>query len=298
MNETVFLSDFFDSHFFHVCTDGTRNNVIYTCDEDFEQANIISALCSWKCNVNILCMCHMSTHSHFLVECDDISQARKFINSFKHNYGQYFRIKYNISSAYRDIDSTPTEICSLHRIRKCISYILLNPVKAKIVRYCEEYKWSSFHAYFNRNTLDSTSVGTLGERERRSRFKTRYKLDNAKFKIHADGSLDVNSVVDSKKVEFLYGTREQFYASLNTTDSISEEELYVHNTVRYNDMEIIAEAIHQADKRFHKASLSMLTKWEKKQIASTLKSKTGASPKRLARIFMVSVSEMEGLFKT
>lgn len=136
-------------HFFHISTDGTNNGIIHFSDKDYNQAITISAICAHKTNVDIICYCHMSTHSHWAVASQSFEQAKKFADEYKRDYARYAYLEHGERKIFKDIDCIPKEITTVIYLRNCICYILLNPVAAGIVKSPELYKWSSFSAYFS-----------------------------------------------------------------------------------------------------------------------------------------------------
>ncbi len=96
---------------------------------------------NWKCYV----YCLMNNHYHILIESvdGDTSRGMRHLNGV---YAQYFNWKYDrtghlfqgrFKSILVDRENYFMELCR---------YIVLNPVRAGIVHFPEEYYWSSFRA--------------------------------------------------------------------------------------------------------------------------------------------------------
>ncbi len=278
--------------FFHVCTDGTSNGVVHFCDKDFLKAIKLSAVSAFKCGVSIVCYCHMSTHSHFVIYCESQEQAKSFGEAFKRDYARYVSKEYGVAKVYYGVACVPKRINDLYYLKNCISYVLMNPVTAGIVRRAEDYKWSSFDAYFNNAVDDSISINDLGTVRRRSIMCTHADLSASLLRVCSDGSLSVKSFVDYKFVEKLFKGRTDFFRSLALTDCVSEEEKYIGNSFAYSYTEIIAEVISCAQKFFGKTSIALLTKEEKRKVIVTVRKKTRATPKVLARILRLDIREV------
>lgn len=282
--------------FFHVCTDGELNGIVHTCDDDYRQADIISALCAEKSAVHIVASVHMSTHSHFVIWCETLQQAKEFSLSYKRDYAHYASLTHGMYKVYSGIPADPKEICDVRYLRNCIAYVLLNPVIAGIVRRAEDYRWSSFDAYFNNATPVTYPVSSLPTRKCRQILKSRADISSSRLRIMADGSIYLKSFIDYSFVERLFAGRTEFYRCLALTDSVEQESIYVSHEVKYDDNELYAEAAAISKMRFGKTSLTLLTKAEKISMLRSLRKKTGASPRRLARVLRLDPKFVLALF--
>lgn len=283
-------------HYYHVCTDGTKNGVIYACDKDYQTAINISAVLAYRHDAEIICYCHMTTHSHFVLRCSGHDKALSFINRFKCDYGRYVLREHGNTHVYRKIKSEPIEITDNFYLRNCISYVLLNPVKAHIVERPEDYKWSSFDCYFNASALQGTSVSNIGAtRLQKEILHTHYDLSKSGLMVREDNSLEIRSFVDYRFVERLFKGRTEFYKSLALTNSDIEEAKYVAGNIHYNDLEILAETIDYSDSRFGVKNVAQLTKNQKYAVVSYLRKRCHASNKRLARVLRIDVHELDRL---
>ncbi len=277
--------------FFHICTDGNGNGIVFTNNEDYRQAILISAVLAIKYNVSVICYCHMSTHSHFVVVCNSHELAQAFGNEFKRCYGIYARNAYGIASVFRRVDVMVKEITDLLYLKKCIAYVLLNPVAAKICRRAEEYQWSSFDAYFDRSPMSGTNVNSMNARDIRHIFKTRIPISQSGYIIDPDGGLVIKSFVKHTLVESLFGSKADFFRSLALTNSAEEEERYTDGIVRYNDNELLSEIAGLAMAKFNKVP-HLLTKSEKVTLLPALKKKTGVATGRMAKAMNMDIIEV------
>ena len=277
--------------FYHVCTDGESNGIVYTSENDYRQAVTISAICAFKANVKIVCFCHMSTHSHFVIWSDSYDKAECFSNSFKRDYSRYFVLKYKADPVYCGISAKPILIADRFYLMNCIAYVLNNPVAAKITTKAEDYRWSSFNAYFIGPYDDSVPIERFGVREINRILLTRADLRNSGFRLNQDGSINLRSFVDFGFVERMYGGKKEFYRSMALTDSSVEEARYVPHIVRFSDTELYAEALEIARQKYSTDTLNLLTKERKIALIIPLHRKTKASVERIARILRINPKE-------
>lgn len=270
--------------FFHISTDGESNGIVHTCDEDYRQANTISALCAERTGVHIVVSVHMSTHSHFVIWCETDEMAWAFSNSYKRDYARYASLEHGMYKVYSGIDAEPKAICDIYHLKNSIAYVLLNPVAAGIVHRAEDYRWSSFEAYFNKESPVIFPVSSLPTVTRRRLLRTKMDMSFSRICVLENGDVYLKSFIDYSFVERLFGGRMEFYRALALTDSVKEEERYVHHTVKYNDNELLAEALNITKQKFGKPDLVLLTKHEKTSVLQILHKKTGATPRRMARV--------------
>ena len=286
------------SRFFHVCTDGTSNGIIFTCDADYQTAIKISAILAYKMGIRIICYCYMTNHSHFVVSCQSEASAKNFIDSFKREYAKYARRIRGVSQIYNEVRSSITEIKGRLYLRNCVSYVLLNPVAAKICDVPEAYRYSSFKAYFLQDHVIGRNVCDIGIRKQRILFGSKANLSDSGFIVDEDNHLVIRSFVDYKFVENLFGSQTWFYKSLALTNSVDEEQKYTSHICRYNDMELYAEISGMAVKRYGKENFLLLTKSEKLSLIPAIERKTHATVKRLARMLRLTPQEIGALLGT
>jgi len=94
----------------------------------------------------------MNNHAHFLLETDynkKMSQLMQKVNSI---YAKYYNYKEGERVGYVFRDRFLSEpITDLRYLIQCIKYIHQNPVKAHMVRRCEDYKYSSYKNFLNKD---------------------------------------------------------------------------------------------------------------------------------------------------
>lgn len=281
--------------FFHICTDGTKSGIIHFDDADYCRDISISAVNAVKCGVEVLCFCHMSSHSHFVVGAENYGDARLFIESCKHDYARYVTLRHGVRSLLSGIECNIKEITDPFYLRRCIAYVLLNPVAAKAARNPEEYPWSSFRAYFS--TLDDRArrVSEMETVECRRLLHTKQNLKESNLWLDSEGHVSLKSFVNYRFVEKLFGSQTSLFKSLALTNYATEEEIYAGHRVRYDDTELIAEVMALSVKKFGKTEFRMLTKNEKYSIIPAIIRKTQVQPRRLARILRISPEEITRL---
>lgn len=102
-------------------------------------------------NFTTISYCIMNNHAHFLIYVEDIKEVEKFMHRCNLLYAQlYNKENQRVGVLFRNrYQAEP--IYDRKYLINCIKYIHDNPVKAKMVEKCEDYKYSSYCDYkFNR----------------------------------------------------------------------------------------------------------------------------------------------------
>ena len=144
----------FSGALYHVTSRGNRKEEIYESDDDRVLfLDIFSEVCksySWIC----YSFCLMTNHYHILIETPDgnLSQGMRQLNGV---YSQKFnrvhnRVGHVFQGRYMAI-LVEEESYLLELTR----YIVLNPVRAKMVNFAEEWEWISYRATISKSTLPS-----------------------------------------------------------------------------------------------------------------------------------------------
>jgi len=139
------------SQIYHIMLRGNSGRDIFLDDED-RQKFLYTLTNKKKDNEFILyAYCLMDNHMHLVLKekKDNISHIMKRINTV---YAIYFNKKYQ-QSGHLFQDRFKSEVIeSEPYLLAAIRYIHNNPLKAKLVKLPEDYKWSSYSEYLNNQT--------------------------------------------------------------------------------------------------------------------------------------------------
>lgn len=113
---------------------------------------------SLEYKINIISYCIMNNHVHLLVYVDDVNNLSKFMHRINTIYASYYNRENNrVGYVFRNRYQVQTIKDEMH-LKTCIVYIHNNPVKAGIVRKCNEYNYSSFYEYIEKAEVISIQV--------------------------------------------------------------------------------------------------------------------------------------------
>jgi REP element-mobilizing transposase RayT len=131
-----------------------RKDIFYDEEDRYKLLNILEHKKDIsQCEIYAYCL--MNNHVHLLVK-ENKETISKFMKRVNVSYAYYFNRKYNrIGHVFQDrFKSEPVE--DEAQFLAAIRYIHNNPVKAKLVKDCANYNWSSYKSYIlgsNQNVL-------------------------------------------------------------------------------------------------------------------------------------------------
>ncbi len=137
---------------YHLTARGVHKRDIFKDEQDYYMyiAILKNSLRYYEeLNYEIICYCLMRNHVHLLIKIDRSSLA--FIMNRTHSmYAKYFNSKYDYEGHlfqeryFSEIIKDDVHMLEVSR------YIHLNPVRAKIVKSPQEYRYSSYNGYIGK----------------------------------------------------------------------------------------------------------------------------------------------------
>ena len=131
---------------YHITTRGNRRNDIFRDEEDFQiylsilENNLVyySSL-----NYRLVSYCLMDNHVHLVIQTDK-EPLKRFMARLNSMYTKYFNKKYNYIGHLFQARYFAEPIEDDIQLLEVSRYVHLNPVKARMVEWPDEYKWSSY----------------------------------------------------------------------------------------------------------------------------------------------------------
>lgn len=136
-----------ETSFFHIMVQGVNKEYIFN-DEKYMN-NYMSLINKYKeeYNIEIIAYCIMNNHAHLLVFSEKKNELSSFMHKINFVYAQdYNKNEQRIGHVFRD-RFLSEGIYSERYLINCINYIHQNPVKAGIVKTCDQYKYSTYDDY-------------------------------------------------------------------------------------------------------------------------------------------------------
>jgi len=143
----------YEGAFYHVTSRGNDQKKVFIDEQDHKQflKYIKEQVIRYGINIHVWCL--MNNHYHLVIETPlgNLSRVMQTLNT---SYTVYFnhrhkRVGHLFQGRYKAILVQADEY--LHHLSR---YIHLNPVKARIVKKPEDYKWSSYRNYIYENHND------------------------------------------------------------------------------------------------------------------------------------------------
>jgi putative transposase len=130
----------------HVIQRGNNRQLCFGCEEDF------AAYAHWlhqyasQYRVSIHAWVFMTNHVHLLLTPTQSDGISRLMQSLGRSYVRYFNKRYDRSGTLWEGRFKSCVVDSESYLLICQRYIEMNPLRAGMVKYAGEYRWSSFQA--------------------------------------------------------------------------------------------------------------------------------------------------------
>ncbi|MCI9178241.1 MAG: hypothetical protein HFJ28_06850 [Clostridia bacterium] len=139
-----------NTSFFHVIIQGVNKECIFKQNIYKEKYLQFLKEANLKFNIKIIAYCVMDNHVHLLIYTFNIKQLSSFMKQVNENFARYYNYKRErIGHVFRDRFLSEA-IYNENYLKNCLVYIHNNPVKAKIVKNCIDYPYSSYQDYLKK----------------------------------------------------------------------------------------------------------------------------------------------------
>jgi len=130
---------------YHVTARGVRRNSIFRSDTDRQVwLTMLGETCA-RFQFIVLAYCQMTNHYHLVLETPlgNLSAGMQYLNA---RYAQYFNRRYHLSGHVFELPFK-SFICDRDAyLKELCRYVVLNPVRAKMMSHPADWPWSSFAA--------------------------------------------------------------------------------------------------------------------------------------------------------
>ncbi len=138
----------FEGSFHHCVNRGHGRERIFAGDNDKEVFLHILAEAGKRLKIRILAYCLMGSHYHLVIE-NSSGRMADFFKLLNGEYGAYYRKRHGGNGYVFQGRYKSTLIQDDGYLIMAISYVLANPLRARLVQDFLEYPWSSADEYFN-----------------------------------------------------------------------------------------------------------------------------------------------------
>ena len=276
--------------FYHVCTKGLEDDVIFRKDTDYVAGMNFGPISLLGLAIKILAFTLMSNHFHFLLY-GTYDEVVAFIETYKSLIGRYSRHTYGVPEILRRIHTGVYAIGdSLEELKQKLAYVLNNPVAAGVNVFPLLYEWGSGRCYFvecnSRDVQTELSSFTVREQVKMLHSNKRLPQD---YRLRS-GYVDPSCYVDCQMVEKLFvraSSLSYYLSKVNRRDS----------TMVLSDGILINVVDEILDKQYGGLRPNEMPKESLGVLVLDLNRRFNASPKQLARILKLKVQDVVAVLK-
>lgn len=202
--------------FWHICTDGNSQEIIFTSVKDFIAAMNALAIVLHGSGVQLIAFILMNNHVHFIMEGKK-EKCLEVFERFKKKLDRYLsregranvlsNFKCDDPIAIETLDQLRTEICYVHRNM----YVVRNDILP------HTWPWGSGMLYFNPAFVQTQtkSFNELTHQDRRLNYFYGRETEMPDNYVCANGYILPESFVSYKRGELFFRHASNYYYSLN-----------------------------------------------------------------------------------
>jgi putative transposase len=136
----------------HITQRGNYRQPVFQRDKDYLQYLQWLNLYSTKYSLNIWAYCLMGNHVHFISVPMQPDSLAKTFNILHMRYSQYFNMRNKKATGHLWQGRFYSCVLDERHLYAGIRYVETNPVRARIVKKAEDYKWSSARSHVKGQT--------------------------------------------------------------------------------------------------------------------------------------------------
>ena len=283
--------------FWHVCTPGNSQYIIFDSPEDYKFGTILAAVCSYDAGVRIITFELMSNHVHFLLDCSGKEDASSFLDLYRKRLTKYFQTN-GKSRDFRDFNADPIPITTLESLRNQICYTNRNNFVVDPDQTPFSFPYGANAYYFNpfAKSRRGELFGDLSDRAK-IRLLHSKRIDYPGSYLVTDGYFSPVSFCDIAFGESVFRDARHYMFKLSRDlESYKELAESLGDQVYYTDDELVGIVYSICNKRYSQDKPSMLTFSQKNELARTLHFDYKADNAKISRILHIPVTTLDSLF--
>lgn len=133
--------------FLVVTSRGNNKRILFRKEKDYKYFRNLLIKYKTKYKLTIYHYCFMRNHVHLLLKIDAPISLSRAMHGLQLSYFQYFSRRYGYVGRLWQGRFHSKPVNNDRYLLTAGLYIEGNPVRAKVVNYPDEYKWSSYNAY-------------------------------------------------------------------------------------------------------------------------------------------------------
>ncbi len=284
--------------FWHLCTPGEGQEIIFRSREDFKFAVTSMAMTLTELReagrmVKLYAFAVMSNHVHEMLSGSK-DDCLEYFRLWKIRLKRYFAGKVDLSG----LECKLIHIKELKSLRYEAAYIHRNGFVNNVRETPFSYEWSTGMYYFNPITrkMPVSKVSDLSYRGRQQLFKSRVNYAYDDLSVY-DGYISPMSFCEIEAGEFLFrDAHKYFYLISRSVESYSMIAKALGNRVFLNDEEMYGVVCKRAKELFKADSPHSLSPTAKIEMARMMHNEYNASNSQITRMLRLEKLVVEELF--
>lgn len=148
------------SNFVHVIVQGINREFILDKDECIRKYIHLLDDKKQDLSIYIVAYCIMNNHVHLLIYYEKLDDLSKYMQKVNTSFAKYYNEMFErVGFVFRDRYKCQPILDKKYLIN-CIKYIHNNPVRANIVKRCEEYPYSSYKDFLQKDKIEDINQKT------------------------------------------------------------------------------------------------------------------------------------------
>jgi len=137
---------------YHVILRGNAGNAIFKEDQDYNRLCLLIKIGIERYSHRIHAFCFMSNHIHFAIQVAQTPLSR-IMHNLAFRYTQWINGRNNSTGHIFQGRYKAILVDAENYLLELVRYIHLNPVRAQLVTFAHQYRWSSHNAYLGREKI-------------------------------------------------------------------------------------------------------------------------------------------------
>ena len=283
--------------FYHLCTPGDSQVVLFETDDDFRFAmNLMASSAYSEPDVNVITFEAMRTHLHFIGE-GPVAAAEEWFSKMRRRLYRF----YQSTGRVRNLDSFRASVFpigDLSFLRNSIAYVNRNGYLVHPEHTPFSYPWGANRFYFNPDAKQrrDRKYSDLFIRERRQLFGS-HSVDYPGEAPIVDGYISPGFFCDLKLGEGVFRDARHYFSLVSrSVEAYQDIAKLLGDSVFYTDDELYLIVRQMCRDRYGNARPEILTPDQKNEMARTLHFDYKSSNKQIQRMLRMEEHKLLALF--
>lgn len=283
--------------FWHVCTPGTNQAVIFRCPEDYKFAVNAAATSAHDAGIRIITFEIMSNHVHFIVMCRDKEVAMAFFELFKRRLIRYFR-ELRSPRDFSEFEADPIPIDSLESLRNQIAYTNRNNFVVDPDQTPFSFPYGANAYYFNpfAKMLKGKKFGDMSDRAKMRLVHSKQIAYPNDFVVLDEMILPMSFCDVSLGERFFRDARHYMYKITRDVESYKEIAESLGDLAYYTDDELVGIIYSICGKNYGLKSPYLLNIDQRNELARTLHYEYKADNAKISRLLRIPRNSVDAMF--